>query len=95
VCGKVVFSDNSSPDASLRTFYNFTSQNSIPKRKDWVRGRFFNNRLVCYDNVALTQNVGKSKSSSLRKPEITAETDDDTSIRTPEPCLTVAFAIEI
>jgi hypothetical protein len=44
--------------------------------------------------VALTaQNVSKSESSSLRKPEITAETDDDTSIRTPEPFLTVAFVI--
>jgi hypothetical protein len=51
-----------------------------------------------YDNVALTaQNISKSESSSLRKPEITPETDDDTitSIRTPAPFLTVAFVIEI
>jgi hypothetical protein len=37
----------------------------------------------------------KSESSSLRKLEITAETDDDTSMRTPEPFLMVVFAIEI
>jgi hypothetical protein len=44
--------------------------------------------------VALTaQNVSKSESSSLQKPEITAETA--TSIQTPEPLLTVAFVIEI
>jgi hypothetical protein len=48
-----------------------------------------------YDNVALTaQNVSKSESTTLRKPEITAETDD-TSIQTPEPFLTFAFVIEI
>jgi hypothetical protein len=47
-------------------------------------------------NVALTaQNVSKSESSTLQKPGITAETGDDTSIRTPEPLLTVAFVIEI
>jgi hypothetical protein len=47
-------------------------------------------------NVALTaQNISKSESSTLQKAEITAETDDDTPIRTPEPFLTVAFVIEI
>jgi hypothetical protein len=47
-------------------------------------------------NVALTaQNVSKSESNTLQKPEITAETDDDACIRTPESFLTVAFIIEI
>jgi hypothetical protein len=46
--------------------------------------------------VALTaQNVSKSESSTLRKPEITVETDYDTSILTPEPFLTLEFVIEI